>query len=95
MRFLKLIKDSLQKADLFCSTEYLRYKKEPEYKTAFGGFCSVVLILSLMIVFSNKVINTLNMMSITSSTNVEAVDDPSPVVLSTKGEERRQFMFGV
>ncbi len=35
------------------------------------------------------------MMEITSSISVEAVDDPNSVILSTKGEERRNFMFGV
>lgn len=55
----------------------------------------MVLILTLLIVFSNKVIDTLNMMEITSSISVEAVDDPNSVILSTKGEERRNFMFGV
>lgn len=75
--------------------EYLRYKSEPEYRTLLGGFMSIFLITSLMVVFSNKVINTLNMMSITSSTSLQVADDPTPLTITTKGPTRRTFMLGV
>jgi hypothetical protein len=35
------------------------------------------------------------MLSISSSTSTQAVDDPTPITMSTSGETRRKFMFGV
>lgn len=60
-----------------------------------GGAFSMVLIIVLLVAFSNKVLNTLNMLSITSTTTNENADDPEPLILSTSGTDRVQFMFGV
>lgn len=60
-----------------------------------GGAFSMVLIIVLLVAFSNKVLNTLNMLSITSTTTNQNADDPEPLILSTSGTDRVQFMFGV
>lgn len=51
--------------------------------------------LALTITFSNKLVATLNMMSISSSISNQNADDPLEYSLSTTGDDRREFMFGV
>jgi hypothetical protein len=51
--------------------------------------------LVLAVAFSNKLIATLNMMSISSSFSSENADDPKEFEISTFGDEQRNFMFGV
>lgn len=55
----------------------------------------MVLIITLMVAFSNKVLSTLNMLSINSSTSNQNADDPTPLTLSTYGVDQVNFMFGV
>jgi hypothetical protein len=50
-----------------------------------GGFLSIFLIVGLLAVFYTKVINTLNMMSINSTTNSQIADDPTPLALTSRG----------
>lgn len=56
---------------------------------------SLILIIILMSSFANRVFNTLNMMSILSSTSSSNADDPISITLSSAGEERRNFMIAV
>ena len=51
--------------------------------------------LVLAVAFYNKLIATLNMMSISSSFSSENADDPKEFEISTFGDEQRNFMFGV
>lgn len=55
---------------------------------------SLIILLGLLIAFSNRVIETVSMMSINSTTNSLDADDPVPLTISTFGEPRN-FMFGV
>jgi hypothetical protein len=56
---------------------------------------SIFLMVALMGVFSNKVFDTLNMMSIVSSSSSSNADDPTTLSFDSKGTDRRNFMFGV
>jgi hypothetical protein len=56
---------------------------------------SLILIIALMSTFANRVFNTLNMMSILSSTSSSNADDPISLVFDSGGEERRHFMIAV
>ena len=56
---------------------------------------SIFLMVALMAVFSNKVFDTLNMMSIVSSSSSSNADDPTTLSFDSKGTDRRNFMFGV
>jgi hypothetical protein len=51
------LKSTLKKFDIFCTTELLRYKADSEYRTAFGGFASILLIGTLMTIFAYKLIS--------------------------------------
>lgn len=56
---------------------------------------SIFLMVALMAVFSNKVFDTLNMMSIVSSSSSSNADDPIQLSFDSTGTDRRNFMFGV
>lgn len=60
-----------------------------------GGAFSMVLIIVLLVAFSNKVLSTLNMLSITSTSTNQNADDPEPLTLSSNGTKGGDFMFGV
>lgn len=58
--FLKRLKQLLQPFDMFCSSQLLRYNSNTEYKTLTGGLISFLIIISMIIVFTSMVSNTLN-----------------------------------
>lgn len=43
----------LKKIDLFPSTQFIKYKKEPDHTTATGGFISVAVIIVFAILFTS------------------------------------------
>jgi hypothetical protein len=93
MKLLRSIKGFFYKCDFFYTAELLRYKTEPEYRTVFGGVLSVFLIIGLIVLFYNKLIDTLEKIIITSDLNHINAADPAPYNISTYSEN--QFMFGV
>ncbi len=54
------IKSLLKMFDLFPVTQFVRYKGEPEYTSATGGFCSVTILAIFAILFTNLAIKTVN-----------------------------------
>jgi hypothetical protein len=71
----------------------LRYKEEPEYRTLLGGILSLSIIVALAVTFYNKVIDTLDMIIITSSSAATNADDPTPFLIQTL--PTGPFMLGV
>lgn len=95
MSLVKIIKEFIYKCDFFFSAELLRYNGETENKTLFGGFVSIGLITALLITFASMVLDTLDMIKITSGVNFKNADDPTPLTLTTIGNGTGKFMFGV
>jgi hypothetical protein len=88
-----LLQKLLKKIDLFPTDQFVRYNGESEYTTATGGLVSLALIVVILILFSNKGIQTLDRSTISSSISTKFEVNPSPikVITSPKGG----FMFAV
>ena len=71
---LSQVKKLLYKYDFFYTTELLRYKKEPEYRTLFGGVLSLIIIIALIATFYNKLIDTLDIPRMTTA-QIDLVGD--------------------
>lgn len=56
---------------------------------------SLILIIILISSFANRVFNTLNMMSILSSTSSSNADDPISLTIDSGGDDKRNFMIAV
>ena len=67
MKLLNRVKNFIYKFDFFCTTELLRYKSEPVYRTLFGGMLSMFIIIGLIAVFYNKFMDCINKVSISSN----------------------------
>ncbi len=88
------VKSLLLQLDLFWSTDYFRYRSEPEYRTLTGGVCSLLLIITLAAVFSSSVIGTLSKQTINWQYSVaQQTDIEFSVTVDTK--EPAKFMFAV
>ena len=57
----------LRRFDLFHTTHLIRYKGEPEYKTATGGLVSIIVIALNIILFYSMGLLTINRELITYS----------------------------
>ena len=50
----------LKKADLFSTSQFLRYKSDADYNTVSGGVCSLLIIIVFCVLFLNAGIKTVN-----------------------------------
>lgn len=62
----KKAKSVVTACDLFSTTELLRYKENPEFKSANGGLCSIAVIIGFSIIFTQTILNTFAKSTITS-----------------------------
>jgi hypothetical protein len=53
--------------DLFAASQFIKYKGESDFKTATGGFCSVVILTIFAVLFTSMAIKTVNRQIITWS----------------------------
>lgn len=56
--------------DLFSTTELLRYKENPEYKSANGGLCSIAVIVAFAIIFTQTILSTFDKTYISSQSTL-------------------------
>lgn len=63
---LKRVKSAVTACDLFSTTELLRYKENPEFKSANGGLCSIAVIIGFTIIFTQTILTTFQKSSINS-----------------------------
>jgi hypothetical protein len=93
MEYLKKIKTAIERNDLFCSSQMLRYKDDTQYKTLTGGIISLAIIIAIVVGFAGMINDTINKNSITFDSTTLKSTDPSLIKLSTsKGSK---FMFGL
>ena len=95
MKVIKTIHSTLTKIDLFPAQQFLRYKGESEYKTATGGFCSLLVIAIFFALFINSGLDVLNKANVTSSFDIQHQADPASTTLTASPEGRFMFAFTV
>jgi hypothetical protein len=66
----KRTKQVVTSCDLFSTTELLRYKENPEFKSANGGLCSLAVIVGFTIIFTQTILNTFSKSSISSTSTL-------------------------
>ena len=91
--FRKTMQKILKAFDLFPTQQYLRYREEPDYKTATGGAVSIAILVIFIILFSNLGMQTVNQQIINGSVNYKI--DTEPVPLSINFKKGADFMFGI
>jgi hypothetical protein len=62
----KRVKSAVTACDLFSTTELLRYKENPEFKSANGGLCSIAVMIGFAIIFTQTIVNTFAKSSISA-----------------------------
>ena len=92
MNFCKQVKGFLLQADLFYSSEILKYNSETQYKTLSGAIVSLILMGAIISGFSSMIISTMERTSITSSLEVKKSQDPELLKLK---DADNNFMFGI
>lgn len=82
MRAIRTIHSAFRAIDLFPASQFLRYKGEPEYKTATGGFCSLVIIIIFIVLFINTGLAVLSKATVTVSVDSQHQADPALTTLT-------------
>ena len=77
MQKANLAKKIFRSFDLFSTSQFLRFDKQGEYKTASGGICSMIVIVVFMTLFMSTAIQTINMQIITWTSTSTLEFDPS------------------
>lgn len=68
---MRILIKALKKLDFFPAQQFLRFQGEPDYTTATGGFCSVVIIVIFFILFINTGLNVINKINVTVSSDLQ------------------------
>lgn len=84
MKILKYIENAVKKVDFFYSKEMLRYDDDEDFKTLTGGIVSIGIIIAIIIGFSSMILNTLNLTSITTTTQIVKNVIPPPSTIEIK-----------
>jgi hypothetical protein len=82
MKAIKILHSTLTKIDLFPAQQFLRYKGEAEYKTATGGFCSILVIAIFFALFINSGLDVINKVNVTTSFDIQHQADPAATTLT-------------
>lgn len=93
MKILNTMKAIVYKADLMNTSSLLRVNGEAQHTTLIGGLISISIMVLLIASFSNKIIDTLNKMVISSTSSTINIDDPQSFSFSTS--EDSPFMLGI
>lgn len=60
MKLLRVLRSMVHHADFFSTTELIRYREEPDFKTFTGGIFSLAIIILLAVIFSSMSISAVN-----------------------------------
>ena len=90
---LQNLKRLIYQADLFCSSQLLRYNSDTQYNTLTGGLISLSIISVIIIGFASMIASTLNRSTITSTITTFKQSNP-PLAMLVSGKEN-MFMFSV
>jgi hypothetical protein len=70
-------KEFVRAWDLFCTTDLLRYKENPEYRSLTGGVVSIAIFVTFAILFARTIFNTFEKQTIISKTTRSEETTPS------------------
>lgn len=76
-KVFKKTKQIVTFCDLFRTTELLRYKENPQFKSVNGGLCSIAVIIAFVIIFTQTILNTFQKLNMSSQTTLFQETDPS------------------
>jgi len=93
MGYLRSIGRIIGEADLFYSSELLRFKGDTEYKTFTGGIISISLVAMVIAGFLSMITETLHKTAISSTLSEYKSTDPPFYNLTT--DPKSNFMFGI
>ncbi|CAD8090665.1 unnamed protein product [Paramecium sonneborni] len=88
----KVVYEFLKKCDIFGQGVNFNYKKEDTYKTGFGGFASIVIIVVLVGFFQSNVITFFAKTHISVDLNINFQEDPDLIELN---EENFMIAFQI
>lgn len=60
MKFLQVLKTLINRADFFSTTELIRYREEPDFKTFTGGVFSIAIVSLLAVIFASMSLSAVN-----------------------------------
>jgi hypothetical protein len=91
MGLLRKLQSLIKVTDFFYSSEMLRYNDENEYRTLTGGLISIGIIITILVGFASMIIDTLNLNTISTTSELIKNKIPTPSILSTSPDSH--FMF--
>jgi hypothetical protein len=83
MAILDKVKSLVRKADLFYSTELLRFDGEGEFSTLTGGILSLAIVATIFAGFASMILDTLNRTTISTQLTLTKQPTPTRSLLTT------------
>lgn len=83
MAILLKLKSLVKKADMFYSTELLRFDGEGEFSTLTGGILSLAIVATILAGFASMILDTLNRTTISTQLTLTKQPTPTPSLLTT------------
>jgi hypothetical protein len=81
-KFPRRIQSILRKCDLFAVSQFIRYKGEPDYSTATGGFCSVAILTIFAVLFTSMAVKTVDREIINWTSETINEMEPKPTTIT-------------
>jgi len=69
MQVINTLKGTVQKLDLFSTSQFLRFKGDAESKTFTGGVVSLAIVIYLIATFSTMIIDTFDKILISAASD--------------------------
>ncbi|CAD8188839.1 unnamed protein product [Paramecium pentaurelia] len=79
---MQVVQEFLKRCDIFGQGVNFNYKKEDTYKTGFGGFASLVIIVVLIVFFQSNVITFFAKTHISVALTTDFDEDPDLIILN-------------
>ena len=95
MPCLRKIKGFLTNFDFFADPKLLTYHDEPEYKTATGGFITIVIFAVTIALVTTEAILLLQRKNVTGSVHYDRMTDPSYSLVKIGPEGGFMFSLGI
>ncbi|CAD8188843.1 unnamed protein product [Paramecium pentaurelia] len=79
---MKVVQGFVKSCDIFGQKVDFNYKKEESYKTGFGGFASIIIIVVLIVFFQSNVLNFFAKINIFVNQTTEFEDFPDQIIMN-------------
>lgn len=81
MKIFGILRKLINQADFFSTTELIRYREEPDFKTFTGGIFSIAIIVVLATIFGNMSLSAVRRENINWSSQMLKDSVPPPLNL--------------